>query len=55
MQDDEIIKDEGEVEDLDIELVDKKKIDPLDDAESVEELEEEEEVEEEPFDDVNPI
>ncbi|MDO8728888.1 MAG: hypothetical protein Q7K26_03230 [bacterium] len=56
--DDDILKNEDEL-DEDIIDVEKKKIDPLanplDEAESVDDLVEEEEEEEEPFDDVNPI
>ncbi|MEK9171813.1 MAG: hypothetical protein AAB782_01075 [Patescibacteria group bacterium] len=55
---DDILKDEDEL-DEDIIDIEKKKIDPLvnplDEAESVDDLVEEEEEEEEPFDDVNPI
>ncbi|KKT15013.1 MAG: hypothetical protein UW76_C0002G0006 [Parcubacteria group bacterium GW2011_GWF2_44_8b] len=56
--DDDILKDEDELNE-DIIDIEKKKIDPLvnplDEAESVDDLVEEEEEEEEPFDDVNPI
>lgn len=55
--DEDFLKDiKDESNGLDEELVDnKKKIDPLEDAESIEELAEEEEDDEEPFDDINPI
>lgn len=50
---DDILKDE--VDDLDEDIVSDKKVNPLDEAESLEDLEEEEDEEDEPFDDVNPL